>query len=325
MAEQQDNVIAIRANDRRPLRSGLAGTCRAAHRGEGLPAGTTVPTQFTGDLVRIVDAFNRTAEREERLLEMNGENVSVTLVDACRAGGVSDARFLLEHGADVDYEGEDGWTALVHAAHEGFAAVVEVLVDAGAADMGEVACFWANFGGHSDTAALLPFDPAYDMEAALFDAAIRGHVDMAMRIVRTGFNIEIELDGLPLAFQAAGRGHLALLEALLDTGNVSADDMSWAVMGAAKARPSSFAHEFHGPVQPLEAYTACLALLIERGADPDGPANNTLETAVEDGFLPIVKVLLDGGATDFHPGQLVASAVDRYDAIAELLRAHYGL
>jgi len=188
--------------------------------------------------------------------------------------------------------------------------------------MGEVACFWANFGGHSDTAALLPFDPAYDMEAALFDAAIRGHVDMAMQIVR----LNVELLGLPLAFQVAGRGHLALLKALLDTGNVNAEDMSWAVMGAAKARPSSFSHEFHGPVQPLEAYTACLVLLIERGADPDGPANNTLGTAVEDGFLPIVKVLLDGGATDFHPGQLVASAVDRgYDAIAELLRAHYGL
>ena len=39
---------------------------------------------------------------------------------------------LISHGADVNAREEDGWTPLMFASHEGYAKVVEALLDAGA-------------------------------------------------------------------------------------------------------------------------------------------------------------------------------------------------
>jgi len=115
-----------------PLGSGLAGSCKSARQGLGLPAsapdaqGTPRP-YLPPDIVRLIDALARAFERTERLHEMNGGNHGLTLVDAAHASGLKDVRFLLAAG--VDAGAEDGW-ALYYACTGGHLRVAETLLDA---------------------------------------------------------------------------------------------------------------------------------------------------------------------------------------------------
>ena len=57
---------------------------------------------------------------------------NTALMLAAKRGHTAVVRFLLRRGARVDARSEDGWTALMHAAHGGFDEVLEALIVAGA-------------------------------------------------------------------------------------------------------------------------------------------------------------------------------------------------
>jgi len=119
--------------DARQLSCGLRGSCKSARQGLGIPAsepdaiGTPRP-YLPPDIVRFIDAIMRTAERAEMLRAMTGGDLGMTLLDAARAGGLLDVRFLLAAGADAG--AVNGW-ALYAACMCGHLAVAEALLNAG--------------------------------------------------------------------------------------------------------------------------------------------------------------------------------------------------
>jgi len=100
-------AAAVAATRPLMLSCGLRGSCKSARYGLGFPAGATgrrTPRPFLPpDLVRVIDTMLRRMEREEILLSMHEGNVDRTLIDAARANGLLDVRFLLSRGADAAY------------------------------------------------------------------------------------------------------------------------------------------------------------------------------------------------------------------------------
>ena len=178
---------AQRAHDRRPLGSRFQDTCRQTRDGGGLPEGSIIPAGITHDLVLQIDLPARKAEREERLLALNGGDVNSTLWDICFEGGGKDARFLLAHGADANHGG--GWPVmLLRAASHGHLSVVEALLDAGADRRGK-AVYYAADRGHTAVVALLldrGADVHYATDWALFCAAKSGHLETATLLLQRG-------------------------------------------------------------------------------------------------------------------------------------------
>lgn len=80
---------------------------------------------------------------------------------AAQGGHFEVAKFLVDHGADVNAQNNAGWTALMKAAMEGHLEVVRFLADGYDADIhiknkeGETALTWAEAGGHQETADFL--------------------------------------------------------------------------------------------------------------------------------------------------------------------------
>jgi ankyrin repeat protein len=179
-----------------PLSSGLAGCCKAARLGLGLPEseahaeGTPRPRLFH-ELVRLIDAMARKLERDERLMTMNGGDRNETLVEAARKGGVKDVRFLLASGADAT--AEDGWV-LQYACQEGHLAVAEALLESGAA-FSQVclnsALWHAAYHGHTACCELLldhGADVHYNQDHSLCYAARHGHLQTAALLLDRGAN-----------------------------------------------------------------------------------------------------------------------------------------
>ena len=211
-----------------PLSSGLAGCCKAARLGHGLPEseegaeGTPRPRLFH-ELVQAIDAIARKMEREERLLAMNEGRLNETLAEAAHAGGVKDVRFLLASGADAAAEdGEALQRLLQSACFFGHLAVAEALLESGAA-----------FTQHRLNLSLS------------LDAAYHGHTACCELLLDHGADVHYN-EEMPLRW-AASRGHLQTVALLLDRG---ADAWSERAMQGATNRH----------------HDAVVALLLERRA-----------------------------------------------------------
>ena len=211
-------------SDLRPLSSGLAGCCKTARLGGGLPAGdwgglTTRPF-LPSDVVRLIDTLARRLEREERLRSMNRGVLGWTLADAARAGGLRDVRFLLAVGAEANY-GNSG--ALLAAASLGHAAIVAALLDSvlihgcsAAEDLGD-ACAQAALAGHADVVALLldsgRVDVHYLDDRALLWAALMGQGETVQLLLERGADVRRPSEGLALAW-AMENGHDGVADVL---------------------------------------------------------------------------------------------------------------
>src|SRR5262245_25867536 len=95
--------------------------------------------------------------------------------DAVRQGSVEELRRLLTDGADIDARDDHGQTALMLAAADGDAPVVEWLVGLGA-DLNRTAKYGLS---------------------ALMLAVVNGHVDVVRLLVRAGANHELRGTGAP--------------------------------------------------------------------------------------------------------------------------------
>ena len=204
--------------DTRPLSSGLAGCCKTARLGGGLPAseggsdGLAPRPWLPPDILRLIDAQARRLEREERLRAMHGGVLSQTLMDAAQAGGLRDVRFLLAAGAVANYSYD---YPLRSAATGGHVAVMTELLEAGAHDINS-AFLCAAAGGHVPAAALLLARGAnihYNNDDALQLAADQDHLDMAAFLLDNGADLVHGVN--EAARQRARQYGRAAVEALL--------------------------------------------------------------------------------------------------------------
>jgi hypothetical protein len=223
-------------HDRRPLGGGLRSTCRSARDGSGLPKGGLIPAGFGDALVRKTDEMARAEERKERLLAFNGGDVNLTLCQACREGGLKDARFLLSCGAAIDCKDKSGMRPLLYAASHGQTELVHMLLNAGATKQGLALLNAASGGtpGHTAVAKqLLCYEKKLKrchgggsvLDYALFLAAREGHLEMATLLLDAGADVDVfqspdddpEFGGDPI-FAAKVSGHTAMVELLRSRG-----------------------------------------------------------------------------------------------------------
>jgi len=238
-----------------------------------------------------------------------GEGETV-LMTAARAGDAGSVRALLAHGGDPNAaEGWHGQTALMWAAIENHADVVQLLLDAGAeVDRASTKHDWVEI---SYSQGNVPKTRDLGGLTALQFAARSGSSDAVEVLLAAGADpakVEpmYELTSLELAIV---NGHYALAKRLIERG-VSVDDGSLYLLldtrnlGFYAQRPNP--PEKDGGVTSLDM----LALLLEHGAKPDLPYTKGIPERTVAGQIEV-----PAGAT---PLDRAAAALD-YAAIDVLL------
>ena len=199
------------------------------------------------------------------------------LMQAAGKDGAEIARRLLRAGAQLDLVNRSGESALACALQEGRRAVAAVLVDAGAAPLGECS-----------------------RETPLASAARLGDLELMQRLLERGARPDAT------ALYAAGLGgQLAATRWLLDHGALASGPDRESVnplWGAAQAGNVAVVRLLldHGvapgqSLQPaaLEGHVEVVRLLLERGAKPDG---ESLRNAAARGHGAIIDLLVSAGA-----------------------------
>ncbi|KAI0126620.1 ankyrin repeat-containing domain protein [Xylariales sp. AK1849] len=187
------------------------------------------------------------------------------LLYAAENGYASIVRLLLDAGAAIDAkDGYHGMTALCRAAQNGHSSVVKLLLDEGAAV--DIRC-------------------SLDVTPLMF-AAKKGHRAVVNLLIDRNANVDAkdEYYRTPLSY-ASANGHEPAVKLLLDTGA--------AIDAEAKCHctPLSYASE--------NGNEAVVRLLLDRGAAIDAHTHvgrTPLALAVERGHDAVIKLLLDTGA-----------------------------
>jgi ankyrin repeat protein len=211
-------------------------------------------------------------------------------------GHVDIARLLIEAYADINRPVADGFTPLITAAATGNVEMVRTLIDAGALatvidDEGESALSVAKKKGHKEVAAFLAAEiknsnNGHDKAGDNLFGAIEARDALRLRALLDGGEQDLKArnrKGLTPLGRAAQTGHLALVQALLESG-AEVDD------GGVLTPLLSAAEKHHEPV---------IRTLLEAGADvnkADEQKRTPLMASAADGNLEIVRALLDGGA-----------------------------
>ena len=212
----------------RPLFVGFSGASKVAREGGDLevtvqtargPRTFTLPWFFVRDVDALLERWRR-EEHEARLLTMNGGVLGATLCEAAAAGGVRDTTFLLSRGTDVEYKHER-LTALSWAAYYGRLAVVALLLDSGAAELGKALHSSVVLEGHTPVAALLldrGADVHYLDDLPLGISARNGFLETVRLLLDRGANLHAQNDK---ALHWARRfGHEDVVALLLERGAV---------------------------------------------------------------------------------------------------------
>jgi Ankyrin repeats (many copies) len=142
-----------------------------------------------------------------------------------------------------------------------------------------------------------------DVNATLIDICREGGGNAARFLLAHGAdaNYTRKRGWWPVLSKAASRGHLAVVEALLDAG---ADDLGQALVSAA-----------------LGGHNAVVALLLDHGAEIHHQDDRALHYAAFNGHLDTSTLLLHRGATATN-GILAAALRNGHHEVADLLRAH---
>jgi uncharacterized protein len=245
-------------------------------------------------------AIVRNATMLERMLEAGGDanatfgEGETVLMTAARAGDLDSVRALLAHGGKPDLtENWHGQTALMWAAIENHADVVQLLIDAGAeVDRPSTKHDWVKI---SYSEGNVPKTRDFGGLTALQFAARQGSLQAAERLLDAGADanlVEPQYQLTPLQL-AIVNGHFTLANRLIERG-VGVDDGSLYVaidtrnLGYYAQRPNP--PEKDGDITSMDVVNA----LLERGANPD---------------LPYVKGSLDGDGKPRLPERTVAGEI----------------
>ncbi len=210
-------------------------------------------------------------------------------------------KVLLDHGAQVDLQMENGWFALMVASGCGFFKTVHMLLDHGAQvdlqnEDGGSALRAASYYGHPEVVrVLLDRGAQVDLQkedggSALMGASYYGHLEVVRVLLDRGAQVDLQKeDGGSALMGASYYGHLEVVRVLLDRG--AQVDLQKEDGGSALMVASYFGH------------TEVVRVLLDRGAQAglqDEYGNSALKQAQDKGHHEVIQLLLDHGAGDKH-------------------------
>lgn len=153
------------------------------------------------------------------------------LVAASTNGHVEIVRLLLQNGASVDLQCNDGWTPLMGASEEGHIEVAKLLLQEGGAKVnftdseGWSALMSASGRGHTDVVKLLLQYGAQvnhqrsDGWCALIHASSCGHTETTQLLLQNGAAVDLQRnDGWSALMSASQSGHTEVAKLLLRNG-----------------------------------------------------------------------------------------------------------
>ena len=227
-----------------------------------------------------------------RLVHEHDEELSTRLRNAAIAGDIEAIKSELYHGADINDNTANSFTALSAASQFGHVLAVRLLLDRGA-DINAR-------DGYSST--------------ALFRASHKGHLSVVEMLLRYGADVNVKHEDFGTALhETSDKGHIAIAELLLSHGA----DVD------AIARKSGTALQ----IVATRGHTTMAELLLKNGADINvyGQSNDTaLYQASVEGHIAMVELLLKNGAyvnlcgkMNYTP--LHAASWKGHTAVAELL------
>jgi ankyrin repeat protein len=220
------------------------------------------------------------------------------ILEAAAKGHTDIIRLLLENGAHINQEGEDGQNALYVASENGQEAAVWMLIEAGACvnnEDGMTPIQVASNRGHKGIVEML-IQAGADLnlgdEPALYYASEGGHEDVVRTLILAGADINLEGD-VGTALHMASRWYYPgrkIVELLIDAGadvNKLAGEYGTALQAVAAG--------YRDERSALEA----VRILIHAGANVNlvgGQYGTALQAAVYWNWLKIVEELIDAGA-----------------------------
>jgi len=269
-------------------------TPRQGERAEGPspPRGTPLHyATFCGlhDIAKIL-----AVEHPQDVNSRSFQGASTPLSLASEKGHVDLARMLIDLGADVSAQTDDGWTALHLASENGHVDLARMLIDLGAdvsaqTKYGTTALHWASHNGHVDLARML-IDLGADLSAqtndgwtALHWALENGQVDLARMLIDLGADVSARTNGGSTALHWASRdGHVDLARMLIDLGA----DVS--------AQTNAGSTALHWASE--NGHVDLARMLIDLGADVSAQTNDgstALHWASRDGHVDLARMLID--------------------------------
>ncbi|TMS38043.1 hypothetical protein L596_004856 [Steinernema carpocapsae] len=254
----------------------------------------------------------------------NGESL---LMVCARCGHTDIARLVIAE-SELDDTDNDGWSALLNAAHKGHIEIVQLLLDAGSAVdqtdlMGWTALMWAVYKNHLPVVeVLLEFTAHVNMIdeedglTPLIVAAGRGFTDIVQKLIIADAQVNAcDKFGSTALIWASRKGHLPVIELLLNNGaELDAVGMysSTALMLATRGNyisvveailarePNVNVVDNNGlsalGIAAREGYAEIAEALIHSGSFVnliDRFGNSILASAVRSGNANIVRMLLD--------------------------------
>jgi ankyrin repeat protein/predicted Ser/Thr protein kinase len=248
---------------------------------------------------------------------------------AAQEGHVNTAKLLIENGADVCAEGEDGWQPLHVATLEGHADVARLLVEHGANFRAKAknSASYRDYEYDFDSDAMHIGHHSYlnleefpeETKTPLHLAALEGQANIATLLIGHGTDVNIKnMDGTTPLHWAAYEGHFEVVEVLIKHGaDVNAEEYD-------EATPLHWA--------AYAGHAKVAKLLIKRGADVNAErkAHTTpLHLAAWRGRKEVINLLIQHGANldvENSNGQTALSLAQENDQseIVPLLERYLG-
>ena len=274
---------------------------------------------------RLVAKKKAEEERVATQLKKWQDRKDYLLRRASYYGNVEGVRFWLGLDANPNAARDDGGTALMWAAEEGYSEIAKMLLDAGAnpnaaQNDGKTVLMWATEGGYLEIAKILLAVGANPNAAidgggtALIWAAEEGYSEIAKMLLDAGANPNAATDdGWTSLMLAADKSYAEVAKTLLAAGanpNAVADGNQTALMAAARKNHAEVAKT-----------------LLANGANPNVAKDNgwtaLIMTAIK-GYPEVAKALLDAGAnpnamTDSGRTALMQAAYEGHAEVAKIL------
>ncbi len=202
------------------------------------------------------------------------------------------AKILLENGAQVDLQKNDGWSALLVASQKGHAEVAKILLENGAQVDLQDALLIASWNGHTEMVMILLENGAQvDLQykngsSALYLASQNGHTEVAKILLENGAQVDLQhKNGSSALLIASQNGHTEVAKILLENGaQIDLQDKDgWSSLLLASQN----------------GHTEMAMILLENGVQVDLRNKNgcsALYFASQNGHTEVAKILLENGA-----------------------------